>query len=331
MIIKNTLRATAVLLLFFVTSCSVNRRSNIAANETFIINPVDTAAIQGSRGLLSANVLDALFMGINYLSEKSAKSFTNTYTHTISLKDYYKKGTDGKIQKTYNEILVQKFGRPFKTEEQKRLVDTIRQDMKHLSGSGARGATSTNANDIVRNTIVQSPDNLLNFHAAISLESDENDATITRLKLRDLRVFFSKTKVLQNDHLNALISVAIEGVTRSKDGSSRKVTIVEQEFDFRNIRYGSENQVLAPLYSPWYYDLPVPLDIDDSGSGGLITFKIQMTEYESGKSKYIKKIPGILSDNKNMIIKTGGSVFSSTSGGSSGGSGGAKQGGGKKL
>jgi hypothetical protein len=124
-----------------------------------------------------------------------------------------------------------------------------------------------------------------------------------------LRVFFSKTKVFTDEDLNAKVSISIDGQWRSQDGSPMKATLIEQEYDFKNLKYGADNQIEEPILSPWYYDIPIYSDIEDVSNYGILKVNVQLEEYEGNKSKYINKLPSILSDNKNAIIKNGASTI----------------------
>ena len=83
------------------------------------------------------------------------------------------------------------------------------------------------------------------------------------MSFNELRVFFSKTKVYTDEDLNAKISIAIEGQWRGADGTPKRATLIEQEYDFKNLKYGAENLIDTPLLSPWYYDIPITTLSDD--------------------------------------------------------------------
>ena len=84
---------------------------------------------------------------------------------------------------------------------------------------------------------------------------------------------------------------------------------MEQEYNFRNIKYGPENQISEPILSPWYYDVPITPDVEDASRFGIVDISIQLEEYEGKKSKYINQLPDILSDNKKSIISNGSSTI----------------------
>ena len=129
-----------------------------------------------------------------------------------------------------------------------------------------------------------------------------------------MRVFFSKTKVFTDEDLNARVSVLIKGKWRGEDGSPIADTLIEQEYDFKNLKYGPENQIQEPILSPWYYDIPIYPDVDGNSKFGIVEVSVQLEEYEGNKSKYINQVPSILSKNKNSIIKNGSSTIKKISG-----------------
>lgn len=159
--------------------------------------------------------------------------------------------------------------------------------------------------DVIRNE----KEDLLNFHAVIELISDPENPGVTRLSFNELRILFSKTRVYTDENLNAKVSIAIEGQWRGTDGSPIKKTLIEQAYEFRNLKYGYDNQIKEPILSPWYYDIPIISEIENNGKFGVLNVTIQFDEFEGGKSKYINKLPGILIDNKSKIIKDGASVI----------------------
>src|SRR5690606_1315336 len=152
-------------------------------------------------------------------------------------------------------------------------------------------------------------DDMLNFHAVIEIESDSENPGVSRLSFNELRILFSKTRVYDDENLNAIISVQIEGQWRNTDGSPNKNILIEQEYDFKNLKYGAENQITEPLKSPWYYDIPITSEIDNNQQYGVVKVNVQVREYEGSKSKYINKLPDILSDNKDAIVKDGASTI----------------------
>ena len=285
--------------LLFLSSCAVHKQSNIQASEEFVIELIRPA----SRGGLVDVALQGLFFGANYLAEKSAKSLTSSYSQSISLNDYY--NTDlGEIEKTYSEIHIKKYSKPINQEEEARVKVSIKNEFTNISKS--RGKVSSLAlDDIIRDE----KDDLMNFHAVIELISDPENPGITRLSFNQLRIFFSKTKIFTDENLNARISILIEGQWRGNDGSPHMATLIEQEYDFKNLKYGYNNQINEPILSPWYYDIPIISNIEDNSKYGVLKVNIQLEEYEGNKSNYINKLPSILSDNKNAIIKNGSSTI----------------------
>ncbi len=298
---KKIVGILSITLLF--ASCASHKRSNINANEEFVVEL--KSETPRARGVVDI-ALQGLFIGANYFAEKQAKALTNSYSHSISINDYY--NTDlGKVEKTYNEIHIKKYSKPAKSEIKENLKQEITNDMAtNQSSSVSRGALKTLAlKDVVR----EEKEDLLNFYAVVELVSDKNNPGVTRLSLNELRVFFSKTKVYEDEDLNAKISISIEGQWRSTDGSPMKATLVEQEFDIKKIKYGNENQIEEPLLSPWYYDIPILSEIKNNPEYGVLKVNVEVLEYEGSKSKYINKLPGLLSDNKNKIIKDGASTI----------------------
>ncbi len=291
-------------LLLLLASCASHKRSNISANEEFVVEL--KSSTNRSRGVVDI-ALQGLFIGANYFAEKSAKALTNSYSHSISINDYY--NTDlGKVEKTYNEIHIKKYSKPVNGEIKENLKQEITNDMSSVSQSStvSRGTLKTLAlKDVVRDD----KEDFLNFYAIVELQSDENNPGVTRLSFNELKVFFSKTKVYEDEDLNAKVSISIEGQWRSTDGSPMKATLIEQEFDIKKIKYGNENQIKEPLLSPWYYDIPILSEIKNNPEYGVLKVNVQVQEYEGSKSKYINKLPGLLSDNKNKIIKDGSNVI----------------------
>jgi hypothetical protein len=288
-----------VFFIVFIFSCAIHQKSNIQAEEQFVIELKKPS----TRGGVVEAVIQGLFFGVNYLAENSAKSLTNSYSQSISINDYY--NTDlGVIEKTYKSIQIKKYSKPINIDEKVRVNKLLNEDFNKNSTS--RGEeTVLSINDIIRNEY----DDLLNFHAVIEFISDSENPGITKLSFNELRVFFSKTKVFTDENLNAKVSILIEGQWRDSDGSPNKKVLIEQEYDFRNLKYGYENQIKNPILSNWYYDIPIFSDVEDMDKYGLINITIQLEEYEGNKSKYINRLPSILSDNKNAIISNGSSMI----------------------
>ena len=285
--------------IILLSSCATHQRSNIKAEEEFIVELKQAQ----TRGGMIETALQGLFLGASYLAEKSAKSLTSSYSQSISINNYY--NTDlGTVEKTYNEIHVKKYSKPSENEDKQRLTSIVTSDVNNLPKSrGESGALSID--DVIR---VES-DDLLNFHAVIEIMSHPENPGVSRLSFNSLRVFFSKTKVFTDEDLNAKVSVSIEGQWRNTNGSPMKATLIEQEYDFKNLKYGADNQIEEPILSPWYYDIPIYSDIEDISNYGVLKVNVQLEEYEGNKSKYINKLPSILSDNKNSIIKNGASTI----------------------
>lgn len=280
-------------------SCATHKRSNIKAEEEFIVELKQPA----SRGGLIETALQGLFAGANYLADKTAKSLTSSYSQSISVNNYY--NTDlGEVEKTYNQIHIKKYSKPMVSEDETRLKTIVTDEITSLPKT--RGNSSTlSIEDVFR----EENEDLLNFHAVIEIISHPENPGVSRLSFNELRVFFSKTKVFTDEDLNARVSISIEGQWRSEDGSPMKATLIEQEYDFRNLKYGADNQINEPILSPWYYDIPIYSDIEDVSNYGVLKVNVQLEEYEGNKSKYINKLPSILSDNKDAIIKNGASTI----------------------
>ena len=292
-------------LLFFmalsliVVSCSTHKRSHIKSNEKFV---VELKKPQTRGGALELG-LQGLFLGANYLAEKTAQSLTSSYSQSISVNDYY--NTDlGEVEKTYNEIHIKKYAKPVEKEEKDELTVIIRDEITQLPKT--RGGEATlQMKDVIR----EKEDDLLNFHAVIGIESDPENPGVSRLSFNELRILFSKTRVYKDENLNAIVSVQIEGQWRNTDGSPEKGVLIEQEYDFRNLKYGAKNQIKEPIKSPWYYDIPITSEIENNSEFGVVKVNVQVREYEGGKSKYINKLPDILSDNKDAVVKDGASTL----------------------
>lgn len=286
-------------ILMMVTSCSTHQRSHIKANEEFV---VELKRPQTRGGAIEIG-LQGLFLGANYLAEKTAESLTSSYSQSISVNDYY--NTDlGQVEKTYNEIHIKKYAKKIDEEDKSDLIVIIRDEITQLPKT--RGASAALK---VEEVIREKEDDLLNFHAVIEIESDDENPGVSRLSFNELRILFSKTRVYNDENLNAIISVQIEGQWRNTDGSPNKGILIEQEYDFKNLKYGAENQIKEPLKSPWYYDIPITSEIENNQQFGVVKVNVQVREYEGSKSKYVGKLPDILSDNKSAIVKDGASTI----------------------
>lgn len=293
---KKLIIAVPLALLF---SCSTHKKANIKANEEFIVELTKPKTRGGAIDI----ALQGLFIGANYLAEKTSESLSNTYTKSISINDYY--NTDaGKIEKTYNKIHIKKYSKPTDAEQKVELSNTIKKEYQAIPK--ARGGEAfLMLSDVIRDE----KDDLLNFHAVIELVSDPENPGVTRLSFNELRILFSKTRVYADENLNAKVSIVITGQWRSTDGSPMSKTLIEQAYEFRNLKYGYDNQITDPILSPWYYDIPITTAIENNGKYGVLNVTIQVEEFEGGKSKYINKLPGILDDNKSKIVKDGASVI----------------------
>ena len=277
-------------------SCAVHHRSNVTADEEFVVElkkPV-------TRGGVIETAIEGLFYGVNFLAEKSAKSLSSSYSQSISVNDYY--NTDlGEIEKTYKEIHIKKYSKPKKVEDKSRVSAIINSEFTNVPKT--RGSTgSLTLKDVFRSE----QDDLLNFHAVFELISDPENPGITRISFTKLIVLFSKTKVFQDENLNAKISLSITGQWRTNDGTPMSAVLIEQEYELRNLKYGFNNQIQEPILSPWYYDIPIA---SENSKYGVLQVNVQLEEYEGKKSKYINKLPSILSENKNSIIKNGASTI----------------------
>lgn len=287
-----------LLLAVLLSSCAAHQRSNIVANEEFVVELKKPAA----RGGMAEIALQGLFLGAKYLADRSTKALASSYSRSVSINDYY--NTDlGVVEKTYNEIHIKKFGNPQDQEEKQELKNLLSEEITALPKT--RGATSSLSIDEV---IREKKDDMMNFHAVIELISDPENPGVTRLSFNELYVFFSRTKVFSDVDLNAKLSVSIVGQWRSTDGSPMEATLIEQEYNFRNLEYGPVNQINNPILSPWYVDIPIFNEIEEE-SYGVLQVKVQLEEYEGNRSKYINKLPSILSENKNAIIKDGASTI----------------------
>ncbi|SDH00811.1 hypothetical protein SAMN04489796_1011154 [Winogradskyella thalassocola] len=288
-----------ILLIVLCSSCTVHKRSNIQSNEEFVVEMKKAQ----TRGGLVETVLQGVFFGASYLAEKSSKSLVSTYSQSLSLNDYY--NTDlGDVEKTYKEIHIKKYSKPSVKIEQEEITSIVKDEFSKMPKS--RSATqSLNITDVVR----LEEDDLLNFYAVVELISDPENPGITRLSFNELRIFFSKTKVYSDEDLNAKISISIQGQWRSDDGTPLNATLIEQEYDFKNLKYGAENLIEKPILSPWYYDIPITTALDNNDHFGVVKINVRLEEYEGNKSKYINKLPSMLSDNKDAIITDGASAI----------------------
>lgn len=285
--------------ILLLTSCATHNKANIKANEEFIVELEKPKSRGGAIDL----ALQGLFLGASYLAENTSKSLTTSYTKSISINDYYNIDL-GEVEKSYQFIHIKKYATPANTEKKNILSNDIKKDFS--ADNSTRGAAATL---MLRDVIREEKDDLLNFHAVIELISDPENPGVTRLSFNQLRILFSKTRIFKDENLNAKISISIEGQWRSTDGSPMKQTLIEQEYDFKNLKYGYENQITEPILSPWYYDIPITTEIDENTKYGVLNILITVDEYEGGKSKYINKLPGILKDNKTSIIKDGASTI----------------------
>ena len=65
------------------------------------------------------------------------------------------------------------------------------------------------------------------------------------------------------------VSVSIDGQWRGDDGTPISATLIEQEYDFKDIKYGAKNIIDKPIISPWYYDIPTTTLIDNNDNYGV--------------------------------------------------------------
>lgn len=292
-------KITSILLILLLCSCKVHQRSNIQSNEEFVIEikRADT------RGGLIETVLQGVFFGASYLAEKTSESLVSRYSQSLSINNYY--NTDlGSVEKTYKEIHIKKYSKPNNPQEKEQITSIVKDEFNAMPKSRGNKA-SLSVDDIIR----IEEDDLLNFFAVIELISDPQNPGITRLSFNELRVFFSKTKVYTDEDLNAKISISIEGQWRGNDGTPLSATLIEQEYDFKNLKYGAGNLIDKPILSPWYYDIPITTQLDDNDNFGVVKINVRLEEYEGNKSKYINKLPSMLSDNKDAIISDGASAI----------------------
>jgi hypothetical protein len=283
-----------ILITALMCSCAVHQRSNIQSNEEFVVEFKKPK----SRGLVEV-ALQGVFFGTSYLADKASKSLISSYSQSLSINNYYNKKL-GVVKKTYKEILLKKYSKPRESIEKERISSIVSDEIK--ARPKPRGAAYIlNIDDIIR----EKEDDLLNFYAAIELISDPDNPGITRLSFNQLRIFFSKTKVFKDENLNARISISIEGQWRSEDGTPMNSILIEQEYDFKNLKYGANNLIKTPILSPWYYDIPTKTVLENNKNFGVVKVNVSIEEYEGNKSRYINKLPSVLSDNKQAIISDG--------------------------
>lgn len=288
-----------LLFVVLMCSCKVHHRSNIESDEEFVVvmKKADT------RGGLVETVLQGVFFGASYLAEKTSESLVSTYSQSISINNYY--NTDlGEVEKTYKEIHIKKYSKPNSSEKKAQITTIVEDEINAMPKTRGNNAALS-----VKDVIRLEEDDLLNFYAVIELISDPQNPGVTRLSFNELRVFFSKTKVYTDENLNARISISIEGQWRGEDGTPKSATLIEQEYDFKNLKYGADNLIDTPLLSPWYYDIPITTQLEDNDNYGVVKINVRLEEYEGNKSKYINKLPSMLSDNKDAIISDGASAI----------------------
>lgn len=292
-------KALPLLFVFLFCSCKVHQRSNIKSNEEFVVEMKRA----NTRGGLIETVLQGVFFGAQYLADKTSESLVSTYSQSLSLNNYY--NTDlGDVEKTYKEIHIKKYSTPSSPQKKAQIESLVKDDFNALPKSRGNSA-ALNVDDVIR---IDEGD-LLNFFAVIELISDPQNPGITRLSFNELRIFFSKTKVYSDEDLNAKISISIEGQWRGGDGTPLSATLIEQEYDFKNLKYGAGNLIQQPILSPWYYDIPITTQLQDNDNYGVVKVNVRLEEYEGNKSKYINKLPSMLSDNKDAIISDGASAI----------------------
>lgn len=285
----------------FLISCGTHKRSFVQGNEEFIIEVVKPT--RGS-GMIDI-ALQGLFLGADYLAEKTSKSLSTSYSQSLSINDYYMNNGE-EISKSYQEIVIKKYAAIAESNKEKELVSEIKKEINALPKSRSN-TKHFSMDNVIRNSSssTQKKEELLNFEAKIAIETDPENPGISRLNFNELRVLFSRTKVYEDENLNAKLSISIEGQWRNKDNTPMKATLIEQEYDLRELKYGVENQIKKPIISPWYYDIPYNAENEDFYNYGVVQINVQLVEYEGGKSKYINQLPSILSDNKDAVIKQG--------------------------
>ncbi|AFU68181.1 hypothetical protein P700755_001244 [Psychroflexus torquis ATCC 700755] len=181
------------------------------------------------------------------MADKSSKQLVNTYTNSISINDYYN-NFSGKIEKTYTGIQLKKYGNPVEPEQKKAIKSIISREINAAPQSRGEKGTSLKLLDI----LPAENEDMLNSHAVIGFESDEKNPGVTRLSFNELSVFFSKTKVFTDENLNARVLISIENQWRSTDGAPKTAVLIEQEYDFKNIKYGYNNQIDESILTKWY-------------------------------------------------------------------------------
>jgi hypothetical protein len=292
-------KISILFLILLSFSCVTHKRSFIKGNEEFVVELKKPS----TRGGIIDIGLQAVFLGATYLAEETQKSLISSYSQSLSVNDYYN-NYSGDVNKTYNEIHIKKFSKPVNADDKQRVKTILTSEYDDIPKT--RGENSYLAlEEIIR----EESDDLLNFHAIIEIISDPENPGISRLSFKELHILFSKTKVYEDENLNAKISILITGEWRDRDGSPRSGTLVEQEYDLKNLKYGYGNQITDPILSPWYYDIPINSDLEKVSKYGVLKVSVQFEEYEGKKSKYVNQLPSILSDNKSSIIKQGNSVI----------------------
>lgn len=292
-------KISILLIVLTFTSCITHKKSYIKASEEFVVE----LKKPNSRGGVIDIALQGVLLGAIYLAEETQKSLISSYTQTLSVNNYYNNYV-GEVNKTYSEIHIKKFSNPINIEEKQRVKTVLTSEYNDIPET--RGENSYLALDEI---IRIEEDDFLNFHAVIGIISDPENPGISRLSFNELHVLFSKTKVYEDENLNAKISISIKGEWRDLNGSPQSGTLIEQEYDLKNLKYGYGNQINEPILSPWYYDIPIYSDLEDVSNYGVLKVSVQYDEYEGKKSKYVNQLPSILSDNKSSIIKQGNSII----------------------
>lgn len=263
-----------VILLFFLVSCSVHQRSNVWSSEEFVVS-LNKPTSRGTFidvGLMNL-AFKGVFLGADYLAKLSSKSLTSSYSKTISINDYY--NTDlVHVEKTYNQIRIVKYDKPVLEDKKNDIKSIINNDYASISKPRGEGSYLS-INEIDR----KEKNELLSFDAKIGLISDPKNIGVTRLSFSDLRILFSKTKIYKNENLNAKVTIIIEGQWRDKDGTPKVVTLIDQKFDFKGLKYGLENQIKEPILSPWFYDIPINSDIENQSKFGIVNITVRVDEY----------------------------------------------------
>lgn len=309
---------TPFILIFILlfSSCSVHRNANIKGSETFIVE-VKSEETRGMGEILTevAKVaIQGLYLGGKYLAEQSSKSMINEYAQALSINDYYSYALVDryertyKIEKTYSNIVIQKYNDPKDSVKRAYFRNVIEEYEPELVGvEASRGAEEVNSslfNTALNVTKQDKEAKLLSFFSNIAIESDPGNVGVSRLVLKELEVIFSKTKVFKDENLNVTINVELKGEWRDEGGILHKETLIDKKFNLKNLKYGMNNQIQKPLYSSWFYDLP-PISSETAREEkmpfGIVYLTVKVIEYEGKKSKYVTQLNKVLEQNEKQI------------------------------